>query len=194
MVTSGTTAFQWQATVFGFFDQLLTGRVKVTRVHSWKSGTWLRDTVKAVYIYPPGESPTGRRKFIHCWDGGPGEVQETRFEADLELRTAYGPGVPMFDPGSGELTNLLEPFSPERCVPWYLHSSGWVQETWPAVALKVCPNLPLPISLRINEKQTSRTLEQLRLQDPEAPIKAARMSGREFLRWLSQARRGNLDR
>lgn len=170
---------------FGFFDQLLTGRVDVTRVHSWKSGTWLRDTVKAVYIYPRGESPTGRRKIIHCWDGGPGEVQETRLEADRELRTAYGPGVPTFDPESGELRIYSNHFL-QKGVPWYLHSSGWVQDTWPAVALKVCPNLPLPISLQINEKQTARTLEQLRLQDPEAPIKASRLSGREFLRWLSK--------
>ena len=54
---------------------------------------------------------------------------------------------------------------------FFVSLEGWIQESWPAAARKWCPDLELPADLPVNEKQTARMLEDMRKQDPDAPIR-----------------------
>ena len=58
-----------------------------------------------------------------------------------------------------------------RVTSWIRPNSGWIQDTLPRSIADVCPNLRLPAGLKINEKQTSRKFNDLRRQDPDAPIR-----------------------
>ncbi len=49
--------------------------------------------------------------------------------------------------------------------------SGWVQDSWPRVLADECPDVVTLSGIGINEKQTSRKLDELRRQDPDAPIR-----------------------
>ena len=48
--------------------------------------------------------------------------------------------------------------------------SGWVQDSWPRVLADACPDFATLSGMRINEKQTSPKIDELRRQDPDAPI------------------------
>ena len=50
-------------------------------------------------------------------------------------------------------------------------SEGWVQDSWPVAAKRWCPDLDLPAELPINERQTAKYLDDMRGQDPDAPIR-----------------------
>ena len=54
---------------------------------------------------------------------------------------------------------------------WYVALDGWVQDSWPRVLKDACPDLPLPAAIPINELQTSRRMDELRKQDPDAAIR-----------------------
>ena len=54
---------------------------------------------------------------------------------------------------------------------WLVARDGWVQDSWPRALKHVCPDVPLPADMAINERQTSRSLDKLRKQDPEAAIR-----------------------
>ncbi len=54
---------------------------------------------------------------------------------------------------------------------WLVSRDGWVQDSWPRALKHVCPDVPLPADMAINELQTSRRLDKLREQDPEAVIR-----------------------
>ena len=54
---------------------------------------------------------------------------------------------------------------------WFLSNPGQIQDTWPRALADACPNLKLPAHIRINEKQTSLKFDELRRQDPDAPIR-----------------------
>ena len=54
---------------------------------------------------------------------------------------------------------------------WLVSKDGWVQDSWPRALKHVCPDVPLPADMAINERQTSRSLDKLRKQDPEAVIR-----------------------
>lgn len=71
-----------------------------------------------------------------------------------------------YDPETGTFdTEILQEGSYIRANP------GQIQETWPRVLADGCPTLKLPAHIRINEKQTSLKMDELRRQDPEAPIR-----------------------
>ena len=48
---------------------------------------------------------------------------------------------------------------------------GQIQDSWPRAVADACPDLKLPAHIRINEKQTSLRMDELRRQDPDAPIR-----------------------
>ena len=54
---------------------------------------------------------------------------------------------------------------------WTRPDAGWVQDSWPRVLADACPDLPLPSRMAVNEKQTSHKLDEMREQDPSAPIR-----------------------
>ena len=53
---------------------------------------------------------------------------------------------------------------------WKFARSGWVQESWPRFLADSCPTVVRATGLGVNEKQTSGDIEELRRQDPEAPL------------------------
>ena len=54
---------------------------------------------------------------------------------------------------------------------WIVGNLGQIQDTWPRALADACPDLKLPAHIRINEKQTSLRFDELRRQDPDAPIR-----------------------
>ena len=54
---------------------------------------------------------------------------------------------------------------------WYRIATGWVQDTFPRVFVRTCPGLADTAGITINEKQTSKKFDELRTQDPDAPIR-----------------------
>ncbi len=54
---------------------------------------------------------------------------------------------------------------------WRINRTGWIQDSWPRVMADGCPEIELPAGMAINEKQTSSRFEELRRQDPDAPIR-----------------------
>ena len=54
---------------------------------------------------------------------------------------------------------------------WSRGAYGWVQDSLPRSLADACPGLDLPAGMRINEKQTAQRLDELRRQDPDAPIR-----------------------
>ena len=48
---------------------------------------------------------------------------------------------------------------------------GQIQDTWPRALADACPGLKIPAHIRINEKQISLRMDELRRQDPDAPIR-----------------------
>ena len=55
------------------------------------------------------------------------------------------------------------------CTPYGV-TDGWVQESWPRVAVAWCPDR-VPAGMPINERQTAKSLDDMRKQDPDAPIR-----------------------
>jgi len=91
------------------------------------------------------------------WDGD--DPKDIRFRA-----------VPIYDGETGRLHKEAWNFRDLRYATRY---DGWVQESWPRALADLCPNLvkDLPEGMAINEKQTAQRLEELRGQDPEAPVR-----------------------
>lgn len=58
---------------------------------------------------------------------------------------------------------------------WIVAKRSWVQERWPAVLVRACPDMPLPEGLEIQKQQTEADYEAMRSQAPLAPLAA--MSG-----------------
>ena len=77
-----------------------------------------------------------------------------------------------YEPGSGALhtEGLLRHPDPHKRR-WVTNRSGWVQDSWPRAMADKCPKLELPANMRVNEKQTSLKIKELRRQDPDAPIR-----------------------
>ena len=75
--------------------------------------------------------------------------------------------VLFYDPASGALRQ--ENWKTISKKP-YIRAEGWVQESWPRVAVAWCPDL-VPGGMPINERQTAKYLDDLRKQDPGAPIR-----------------------
>ena len=54
---------------------------------------------------------------------------------------------------------------------YFLSGPGQIQDSWPRALADACPGLKLPAHIQINEKQTSLRMDELRRQDPAAPIR-----------------------
>ena len=56
---------------------------------------------------------------------------------------------------------------------WTKSETGQVQDSWPRALADACPGLVkhLPAGMKINEKQTSLKMAELRRQDPDAPVR-----------------------
>ncbi|MCY4319313.1 MAG: hypothetical protein OXE76_09020 [Alphaproteobacteria bacterium] len=73
-----------------------------------------------------------------------------------------------YDPKTGELS--VEGWRKKKNA-WVVVNRGQIQDTWPRALADACPNLKIPAHIRINEKQTSKKFDELRRQDPDAPIR-----------------------
>lgn len=72
----------------------------------------------------------------------------------------------IYYPKTGELTTELW-----RGDHYAVTNTGHIQDTWPRALADACPDLEIPAHIRINEKQTSLRMDELRRQDPDAPIR-----------------------
>ncbi len=87
------------------------------------------------------------------------------------------PGKAIFDayffyvPKTGAVPVEVLYDNPDSTRSWARESAGWVQDSLPRSLADACPGLDLPAGMRINEKQTSQRLDELRRQDPDAPIR-----------------------
>lgn len=97
---------------------------------------------------------------------GPGAVM--RYE---DPDGSYGYGHFFYDPGTGITANEILRDHTDWRRSWFLADVGWVQDSLPRSLADACPGLDLPAGMRINEKQTAQRLDELRRQDPDAPIR-----------------------
>ena len=93
------------------------------------------------------------------------------------VRHSYGDSakvrhLPLFyDPVSGQLAGEVVRHDRSGKDYWIRSETGHIQDTWPRALADACPGLELPPGLEINEKQTSLRMDELRRQDPGAPIR-----------------------
>ena len=157
-----------------FFEKLLAGRVYVytfpARRFKSVAGVALRPGGEAlICTYRGTRRVTNRARwrvfpsqkyralFSLYWDGD--DPRDSRFRA-----------APIYDGVTGRLHKEAWNFRDLRYATRY---DGWVQESWPRFLAEACPDLveDLPEGMAINEKQTAKRLEELRGQDPDAPIR-----------------------
>ena len=81
-------------------------------------------------------------------------------------------GLIFYEPATGSMRDegLLFHEDPHERK-WRVNRWGWVQDSWPRALVEACPDIPVLGGIAINEKQTSRNLDELRRQDPDAPIR-----------------------
>ena len=95
------------------------------------------------------------------------------------VRNTYDDGrkvrhLPLFyDLSTGALAGEIVRHEKSGRQYWIRSSLGHVQDTWPRALADACPGLvdELPAGMAINEKQTSLRMDELRRQDPAAPIR-----------------------
>lgn len=92
-------------------------------------------------------------------------------QAGVATQWDYGGGHKLFaskfyDPATGAFD--IEAWQKGR---WIVGNLGQIQDSWPRALADACPDLDIPAHIRINEKQTSLKMDELRRQDPEAPIR-----------------------
>ena len=162
-----------------FFDGLLRGRVWVLeRPNSSRADD--RGAAWAHYHAPDG-------RLLACAHlGGAYAGAEARWRvvpsrAFRALYTYYETGTepdpgrrhghtPLFyEPENGALHN--EATGPDGR--WAVASRGWVQESWPRSMKEACPDLALPVSLPVNERQTALAFEAMMAQDPDSAVRNA---------------------
>ena len=160
----------------GFFNELLAGRVYIQR-QVWRNQKWeWANVVRAYYRDTEGNmigcNPYGQ--FVGRWVVWADERRRTKafsWKPDKDRPADYKPtkgNVLFYEPESGELR--LEGWKKISKKP-YVGTQGWVQESWPRAAVAWCPDLELPAELPINERQTAKYLDDMRKQDPDAPIR-----------------------
>ena len=173
-----------------FFSDLLSGRVWVhERPHSALASD--RGTVWAIHHGADGVARACIR-LDGVWQARTGRwrvVPSPRFralynyiKAGTEPDPAHARGhVPVFyDPETGRLhSESLRQGGSSTGSPgdWFVLALGWVQESWPRALKDACPGLELPAGLPVNERQTSRVMEEAVAQDPDAALRAWPGSG-----------------
>lgn len=159
-----------------FFRDLVSGRAWI--VHRPENRKY-RNKVWGAYFDPGGlayicSNPKGRYGVVkQAWR----TVDSPKFGSLLNIRKPGEAPDPkqsrrhkpfFYDPNTGRVHD--ESWWKPKSI-WYVALDGWVQDSWPRVLKDACPDLPLPADMAINERQTSRRMDALRRQDPEAPIR-----------------------
>ena len=88
---------------------------------------------------------------------------------DYEKKSTYG--FFFYDPSTGTLAVDLFKRDVDGRRAWTRAATGWVQDGLPRSLVDACPGLDLPSGIRINGKQTSLRMDEMRRQDPDAPIR-----------------------
>ena len=154
-----------------FYRELMTGRVNL---YAPRAGKW-RNVVHGRIFASNGtliECRPGRvdGKLFWIWiERGHWSLVKRR--SGVLLERDFGDGekrywAKFYDPETGSFDS--EYLKKGR---WIRGVSGVIQDTWPRVLADGCRNLKPPAHIRINEKQTSQRLDELRRQDPDAPIR-----------------------
>ncbi len=105
------------------------------------------------------------------------EVVEGAWRVGAVVRNSYDDGrkprhLPLFyDPSTGALAGETVRREKSGKRYWIRSSLGHVQDGWPRALADACPGLKPPPDMAINEKQTSLRMDELRRQDPAAPIR-----------------------
>ena len=156
----------WNYTPYSvrFYEQLLSGRVWVFEEN--------RAVMRVLVFGREGRlfpcfrnwaAPRNKQlRWSVIWGGSAATV---RYE-NWGPKPRYAPFY--YDPESG-LANV-EIFRADRAA-WHRVARGWVQDTMPRSFAGTCPGLAKTAAVRINETQTSKTFDELRQQDPDAPVR-----------------------
>ena len=158
-----------------FFNELLGGRVYVLR-DPWRTGKREWATVVRAYHFDTEGNIVGCNSYgqmVGRWLVWADEPRRTKFASwkPKDRGADYKPDkgkVLFYEPESGALR--LEGWKKFSKKP-FISTEGWVQESWPVAAKSWCPDLELPAELPINERQTAKFLDDMREQDPDAPIR-----------------------
>lgn len=164
-----------------FYDRLLSGR-------SWISeGVYhpnYRNIVRG-FVFAKDGSRIGclaykKRNGDPLWLAQTGvkwEVTDQVRQVGAVVRNSYDDGqktrhLPLFyDPSTGALAGETVRQEKSGRRYWIRSSDGHVQDSWPRALADACPGLELPPGMAINEKQTSLRMDELKRQDPDAPIR-----------------------
>ena len=77
-----------------------------------------------------------------------------------------------YDPATGELANEIRVRnSTSNKRYWIRSTTGQLQDSWPRALADACPSIKPPKTMEINERQTSLRMDELRRQDPDAPVR-----------------------
>jgi len=116
----------------------------------------------------------GEKKYVVVWSELGFETHSTGAARTTKTAGRVGRSLIFYEPKSGALRSEYlalhdDPYKRYRAK----YDYGWVQDSWPRVLADACPMLvdELPAGMAVNEKQTSRKLDELRRQDPDAPIR-----------------------
>ncbi len=78
-----------------------------------------------------------------------------------------------YDQETGATSSEIYSYDKTENRIWFRIRNGWVQDSLPRSLADGCPGLAAarPAGMRINEKQTAHLLDELRRQDPDAPVR-----------------------
>lgn len=174
-----TTAGAAEAAPLASHDAAFFERLLVDRAYVYKKTLYRRGDI-AGYVKRPGGKVLictyrGYRRVTQRanWRVLPSNrhraLSALYYDGD-DPRDSRNYAVPFYDGESGRLHQKIWHRGDLR---WVDRFDGWVQESWPRILADACPGLTkdLPEGMAINEKQTAERLEELRAQDPEAPLR-----------------------
>lgn len=114
------------------------------------------------------------------WSVAPDSRGRGKLFAHRHHRPGYhhhiNPAVIHYEPDTGHFLWRVWPVGPHRLGllkedrGWIDWAEGWFQERWPQIAVDKCPELDV-LGLAVDGRQTGATLEELRKQTPNAPLK-----------------------
>ena len=153
-----------------FYEALLTDRVWVFEGNPDRTNSVMRALVfggngRLFRCFRNWASPRSKRlRWSVEWRAG----ATLRYE-NWGPKLRYAPFF--YDPETG-LANV-EIFRADESgrLTWDRVARGWIQNTLPRAFAGACPGLADAAAVKINEKQTSKKFDELRRQDPEAPIR-----------------------
>ena len=162
-----------------FLDSLLSGRVWV--LESPGDGTYANVALAMVFAEDGrrlvcSAKKAGGRMFRHESFAGQWSLKWGGHAATVLYKPEDGgpPGyVRLFhDPDTGALAGETRVRNKAgEITHWDRPVTGWIQDTMPRSLADACPALAPAAGLGINEKQTSLEMDELRRQDPDAPVR-----------------------